>query len=172
MVCGRPGRRALIARMAVSPTRWLGAWWPALAWAGVIFYGSTGAFSAQRTSRFLGPILRWLFPGIHESTVGTVQFVIRKGWHVTEYALLALLVDRALRRQPAAPGSPLRRAVFAFLLVSSYACLDEFHQSFHPSRQGSPVDVLIDSAGALAGLAAIHLQALRSAAPGFPPRPA
>ncbi|MFM8358492.1 MAG: VanZ family protein [Verrucomicrobiota bacterium] len=158
--------------MAAFPTRWLGAWWPALAWAGVIFYGSTEAFSARRTSRFLGPVLRWLFPGLDEATVGTVQFLVRKGWHFTEYALLALLVDRALRRQPAAPGSPLHRAAFTFLLAAGYACLDEFHQSFHPSRQGSPVDVLIDSAGALAGLAAVHLQARGSAAPEFPPRPA
>lgn len=156
--------------MAASPTRWLGAWWPALAWAGVIFYGSTDAFSAGRTSRFIGPVLRWLFPGIQEAAIATVQLVVRKGWHVTEYAILALLVARAIRHQ--SPSlTPARQTVLGLLLAVAYAISDEFHQSFHPSRQGSPWDVLIDSAGALVGLTLAQVLARRMAAPRVEPAP-
>lgn len=163
MVCGGSGRRALIARMEGSSPRWLGAWWPALAWAGVIFFGSTDAFSARRTSRFIGPFLRWLFPNIQDTAIASVQLVVRKGWHVTEYAILALLVARALRAQSPTLAAP-RRAALGFLLVVAYAISDEIHQSFHPSRQGSPWDVMIDSAGALLGLGLAHLYLRRNAA--------
>jgi VanZ family protein len=40
----------------------------------------------------------------------------------------------------------------SFLIAAVYAALDEFHQSYVASRTGSPWDVLIDCAGALAGV--------------------
>jgi VanZ family protein len=37
-------------------------------------------------------------------------------------------------------------------LAAFYACTDEFHQTFVPSRQGSAWDVLLDTGGASLGL--------------------
>ena len=96
-------------------------WLPVLVWAGVIF-----AFSS--------------IPSLN-SGLGTWDFVLRKGAHMTEYAILALLLVRAT-------GS----YAWAFAVAVAYAGSDEFHQTFVRGRHGSPVDVGIDAAGALIGL--------------------
>lgn len=69
---------------------------------------STDAGSSRRTSRIIGPILRWFHPGVTDETISRVQLVVRKGAHFTEYAILALLSWRALRgsRRPDAFGRP------------------------------------------------------------------
>lgn len=125
---------------------------PALFWATFIFWGSTDALSAQRTSRFLTPFLRWLVPGIRDESIATLRAVIRKGGHVTEYAVLATLVAWAGRGTRMDHGGR-RLVVGAWLVATAYAATDEWHQSFHPSRQGQVTDVLIDSGGALVGAA-------------------
>jgi len=133
-------------------------WLPVLAWMIFIFIGSTDLLSAEHTSRFIGPFLRWFTPDISEATVGSVQLVVRKCAHLTEYAILAALLIRAFRQsqQPVA-----RIAILSFFVASLYAALDEFHQSFVASRTGSLWDVLIDCGGVLAGLA-IYLTVTRN----------
>jgi len=49
----------------------------------------------------------------------------------------------------------------AALASAIFAASDEFHQSFVPSRTGSPNDVMIDICGALAGLAICWMFASR-----------
>jgi VanZ family protein len=73
--------------------------------------------------------------------LGTWDTVLRKLAHTAEYAILGGLIFRASRSAPA-----------AFLLASAYAVTDEFHQTFVRGRHGSPVDLLIDSVGALIGV--------------------
>ena len=128
----------------------------------LIFYGSTDALSAPNTSRFLGPLLEWLFPGIDPSITENLRFLIRKCGHLTEYAILALLCLRGFQRPTSLLFHPepqfLKRAWF---LTSFYAVTDEFHQSLVPSRYGSITDVLIDSIGALLGLMAFKWVAIR-----------
>ena len=133
---------------------WGRYWGPVVLWMGLIFWGSTDALSASRTSRFLGPFLRWLVPGISAGTEGRVRFVIRKGGHVSEYAVLALLLARALRSgtDPGSPRAHRSWAWGAWGAATAYACTDEFHQSFHATRQASLVDVAIDSMGAAVGV--------------------
>lgn len=126
---------------------------------GAIFVGSTGVLAASQTSRFIGPFLRWLVPGIADGTVDLVVFYTRKCAHAGEYGLLAVLVLAALggtfRWVPRVWEWP--RARQALLIAAAYAVTDEVHQAFVPTRYGSPVDVLIDTAGAAAGLAAVWL---------------
>jgi VanZ family protein len=100
-------------------------WLPVLVWAGVIF-----AFSS--------------IPSLN-SGLGTWDFVLRKGAHMTEYAILAVLLVRAT-------GSYRS----AFVLAVAYAGSDEFHQTFVRGRHGSPVDVGIDAVGALIGLSLLR----------------
>jgi VanZ family protein len=134
-------------------------WLPVLLWMMVIFIGSTGAFASENTSRFIGPLLRRLFPGIQEPTIQQVQFVIRKTAHATEYAVLALLCWRALRKPQSTDARPWnwRESGGAFLWTVGYAGLDEFHQSLVPSRQGQLSDVGIDAFGAAAALMLLWL---------------
>ena len=123
-------------------------WLPVLVWMALIFTASTDLMSANQTSRFIGPFLRWLIPEISADTVVTVQMFVRKFAHLAEYAIFGALLLRAL--QGIAPG---RAWVTAFLIAAVCAVVDEFHQSFVASRTGSPVDVMIDTCGALLGLA-------------------
>jgi VanZ family protein len=113
-----------------------------------IFIGSTDLMSAEHTSRFIGPFLRWFAPDISAPTVASIQLVVRKCAHLTEYAILAALLYRAFRRNQLRAGQAFAAC---FFVAALYATLDEFHQSFVASRTGSPWDVLIDCLGALAG---------------------
>jgi VanZ family protein len=89
------------------------------------------------------------------SGLGVFDLIGRKLIHAGEYALLCFLWWRVLREL-----LPHRRAVLAAFAVSVlYAATDEFHQSFVESRNGTPVDVAIDAAGA--GLAAFALTRAR-----------
>jgi VanZ family protein len=129
-------------------------WLPVLVWMWVIFSASGDTASFQHSSRIIGPLLRWFFPHLSDEAVHAMVVSVRKGAHLAEYALLALLLWRALRRRlPANRVSwswPTAGLVLA--LVSLYATTDEIHQAFVPTRQGSVWDVLIDTAGAALGL--------------------
>lgn len=74
---------------------------------------------------------------------------VRKVAHMTEYFLLALSVIIPLRLYK------LRRfwlTLVTFLLCFAVACSDEYHQSFVDGRDGSQLDVIIDSIGVLLGI--------------------
>ena len=75
------------------------------------------------------------------SGLGGWDLVLRKLAHAAEYGILGALVVRALRRWS-----------WALALGVAYAVSDEIHQSFVPGRQGSPLDLLIDSVGVIAGV--------------------
>ena len=113
----------------------------------LIFAGSTDALSAEHTSRFLVPLLRWFDPAISASTIATIHFTLRKIGHFSEYGLLALFLWRALRLS-LPDKSDAMVAVFSFSIAAFFAATDEFHQTFVPSRTASPRDVLIDCIGA------------------------
>ena len=70
--------------------------------------------------------------------LGTIDTVLRKIAHLAEYGLLWLLWHRALGWR-----APLAAAVITVL----YGISDELHQTTVETREGSPVDVLIDAAG-------------------------
>jgi VanZ family protein len=122
----------------------------------LIFGFSTEAGAPRHTSRILGPLLRWINPGLSDETIQRVQLVVRKSAHLTEYAVLALLVWRARRRPVRGDRRPWRRSdmFFALAVAALFAATDEWHQSFVPSREGRFTDVLIDSTGAAVGLLA------------------
>ena len=122
---------------------------PVIAWMIVIYIASTDLLSAAHTSRFIGPFLRWFVPDISDATVRTVQVFVRKGGHLTEYAILAMLLCRALR---AHFHRFVSIATIAFVVSAIYAAFDEFHQTFVSSRTGSPWDVVIDCTGAVIGV--------------------
>lgn len=77
-----------------------------------------------------------------------IHFLIRKVAHFTEYAILAFLARRALITSSYALFQR-RWFQLGLLLVVIYALLDEFHQSFVPSRTASIYDSAIDVAGGL-----------------------
>ena len=126
-------------------------WLLPLIWAAMILLASSDLFSANHTSRFIEPILHWLFPAWSAAKILRAHFIIRKLAHLTEYGILGLLVARALL---AGRANEIRRSAWSYvpvraiLLCGTVAAADEFHQSFVPSRTGSPKDVLLDVVGA------------------------
>jgi len=133
-------------------------WLPVLLWMALIFGFSTGAGSTRHTSRILGPILRWLVPGISDESVRNVQTVVRKGGHVSEYAVLACLLWRARRRPIRNDPRPWNwsEAGFALGVAALFAVSDEMHQAFVPSREARVGDVCFDATGAALGLLALR----------------
>jgi VanZ family protein len=124
---------------------------PVLAWMGFIFFASTGEFSASNTSRIIGPLLRWVFPEISEESLALAHLITRKTAHFIEYAILAWLAARAFSTSS---REALRRHWFlsSLVLVALCALVDEYLQSFVPSRTGSIYDSLLDMSGGLTAL--------------------
>ena len=121
---------------------------------GVIFFVSTEFGSSENTSQILEPLLRWVNPEISGESVNQIHFLIRKGGHLSEYAILAWLALRALRSSLRLPPGvwSWKAAGLALLIAATYAATDEFHQSFVPQRTASPIDVMIDTTGAIIAL--------------------
>ena len=104
---------------------------PVAAWCSLIFYLSS-------------------VPNLRTNIGGIIDYVLRKGAHLTEYCVLFLLSRRASANSFA--GWNGNKAVIASLAFSVlYAASDEYHQSFVPTRGPSVIDVGIDSAGAAIG---------------------
>jgi len=105
----------------MQASRALSLWLPVIVWAAVIF-----TFSS--------------IPSLNTG-LGTWDTILRKGAHMTEYAILGLLLLRALGRE------------FPALAVGiAYAITDELHQHFVRGRHASPIDVAIDTVGLCIGI--------------------
>jgi Predicted integral membrane protein len=89
-----------------------------------------------------------------DESVHAVVFAVRKAAHVNEYAILSVLVWRALRKPSAANPRPWlwSYASSALIVVALYATSDEIHQAFVPTRQASVWDVILDTLGGAFGL--------------------
>ncbi len=134
-------------------------WLPVLIWMALIFTASADAHSYEHSSRIVEPLLRWLFPQMPQARIEAIHHVIRKGAHLTEYFVFALLIWRAVRRPVKNDPRPWawREARLTLLVVMLYAATDEFHQQFVPTRTSLVPDVFIDTAGGAAALLALWL---------------
>ncbi|MFT3943452.1 MAG: VanZ family protein [Ancrocorticia sp.] len=153
--------------MSARLNRWL-RWGAVVVWMAVIFFFSHQV--GEDSGGLSDSIVAWLHSlGIHISPE-MLGFLVRKAAHMTEYAVLAILLFVALRgsREQRFVEARISRSqrlrkrgeergnqalISAFVIAVIYAATDEFHQLFIPGRTGTPKDVLIDSAGAAIGLA-------------------
>jgi VanZ family protein len=126
----------------------LQSWLLVLFWALLIYGSSTSTFASPQTSRFFIPLMRFLLPGAAPATLDLLHEIARKSAHLIDYSMLGFLLFRALR----APhqGWALRWALWAVLIAGTYACSDEYHQSFEAGRGPSAMDALLDTTGATA----------------------
>jgi len=146
-------KRGPRTRLSTDRHHVLKAWIALILWLIVICIESTASLSAHNTSRILYPLLHFFF-GLSRARFEPWHFYIRKGGHVFGYGLLSILLFRAWRETLPALGNPkwtFRWANIAVLGTALVASLDEWHQSYIPSRTGTPRDVLLD---ACAGIAA------------------
>jgi VanZ family protein len=136
-------------------TRLLRAWWPAILWAAVIFSMSTDTFSSEHTASIFSPLLHWLLPHLSDQQFNTIHNFIRKSAHFTEYFIFYLFLYRGVRG--ARTGWRWIWGLSAWFVAAGYSALDEIHQAFVVSRTASAYDSLLDSIGALFGLAVLYL---------------
>ena len=87
-------------------------------------------------------------PGSDLPEFGTMDLIVKKGGHMTGYALLAMACFLAAYGDT---KSIARSAAISLCLAIAYAASDEYHQSFTPGRSPSVIDIGIDAAGAIIG---------------------
>ena len=114
-------------------TRAVSVWLPVVLWAALIF----GLSSIPDLGTGLGG---W-------------DLVLRKLAHMAEYAVLGLLLVRAVGRE-----------VPAVALGIAYAITDEVHQGFVEGRHGAWYDVAVDAVGVLVGVYVLGRAARRAPA--------
>jgi VanZ family protein len=120
-------------------------------WLGIIALESTGMASASNTSWLLYPLFHYL-TGVDHERFFFWNHLIRKTGHFVGYGFLSFLLFRAWRATlPLASGAlwSMQWARIAFFMTALVASLDEWHQTFIPSRTGRWQDVVLDSSAAL-----------------------
>jgi len=129
----------------------LKTWIAALLWIGLIAVESTDWLSSEHTSRILYPIFHFLL-GLNLARFEVWHHYIRKVGHFVGYFALSFLLFRAWRATlhlKFVRGWALRWSVIAFFMTVLVASLDEWHQTYLPSRTGRFADVVLDSSAAL-----------------------
>ncbi|MGB9233245.1 MAG: VanZ family protein [Terriglobales bacterium] len=140
------------------------AWWPAMVWIGLISIESSDAFSSQNTGSILYGLLTRLFGEINVYEFLVFHFYLRKTGHVIGYGMLALLLLRGWRMTVGpARAWLLRMLLLSWIGTAFVASMDEWHQSFIPSRTGAVRDVILDSIAGLVFLLIAYLWLRRSA---------
>ena len=156
--------------ITATPRQKLRRWLPTVLWLCMLAAFSTDLFSAEHTGLILWRIVHSFVPGISPRHFNTLHFLVRKTAHFVSYGLLSFFAFFSWRatatvtatlpaRDPS--GSPTERAPqmpgrwswrwcnLALLLTLLAASLDEFHQTFLPSRTASVRDVILDMLGAV-----------------------
>ncbi len=134
-------------------------WIPAIFMMVMIFaFSHAPANVSSETSMALTTTLQFYareFFGIESMNsvaIETMEWVVRKLAHVTEYALLSITICYAYggMRKSTLVGM-LKVVGVAIVLSALYAVTDEIHQLFIDGRSGQIKDVVIDTMGATLG---------------------
>lgn len=146
-------------------------------WMTVIFMFSsqTGETSSNTSGTIANIIISIFVPDFdaysalkQQDILDTISFVIRKGAHFTEYAILGLLsfatsITYIWKKLPMHSSSEytktfhlkrLRYGIISLIFTCIYAISDEVHQGFVAERSPAVLDVIIDTSGGLVGILA------------------
>ena len=115
-----------------------------------LFSAQSGEASGTLSGRIAAWIVGLFVADPPMALLEWVGFLIRKLAHFSEYALLGGLICAYREARPYR-----RRGAWGFTTL--YAISDEIHQMFVDGRGPAVADVLIDSAGAAAGVMAVWL---------------
>jgi hypothetical protein len=141
----------------------LRAWWPAGVWVGLIALESNDFFSAENTASMLYRWLTRLFGHINYHAFFIFHHYLRKGGHFVGYGVLGLFLLRGWRATLDQDRVQLgRTTLLSWLGTVFVATMDEWHQSYIPSRTGTWRDVVLDSAAGLVFLLGAYLWLRRS----------
>lgn len=121
------------------------------------FSAQTGEESGAMSGRITTWVVSLLVPNFEslpeterELLCSRVGFIIRKGAHFSEYALLGFFL--MLHIQQIRKRVTVRRFwLWSWVVGTLYAASDELHQGFVAGRGPSVTDVMIDSSGVIVG---------------------
>lgn len=135
---------------------------PFVLWAGLIFVlsaqpsivsGKQSGYIAGTLQSLLGGFMGGEGVGNMQALYEVLDHLVRKSAHAAIYAILGMTALWGFVRGQFGQGRA--QVVAAHLLCTLYAALDELHQFFVPGRGMLLSDVLLDSVGALVGIAGL-----------------
>lgn len=107
--------------------------------------------SAGSSGRFVG-FLSWLLsPFGLNADEDTMQTIVRKTAHITEFAIHAMLLAGCFT------GRLKKRVIYIFFFGLLTACTDEYIQLFSDGRAGLVSDIFIDFGGTAIGTGILGL---------------
>ena len=149
--------------MTTSRLNLLRSWWPAIVWVGLIAFESTDFFSSEHTGSMLYALLTHLLGNLDLHKFFIFHHYLRKTGHVLGYGMLGLLLLRGWRATLDQDHSELGRTVLLSWLGTAFvASMDEWHQSYIPSRTGTWRDAMLDSVAGLIFLLVAYFWLRRS----------
>ena len=152
-------------------------WWPVAVWLIVLRLESSDFASSKDTYGLLHRLAIAIFGQIDPAMLDLLNAILRKSGHFLGYAILSLLVFRALKytdrdrlrlilqRRWGIFFRDLWRwdwSVIAILFTVTAASFDEIHQAFLASRSSRWQDVALDTAGAIATQLLLYARASHS----------
>lgn len=153
----------LKVRRQESGLYWFAVWLPTLFAMGIIAMESTAKFSAGNTSSWLRPVVEYWLGPITDSYWQIGHHIFRKTGHLAGYGLVGLTFLRSWlhtlsrRLGVSTAGWKIQSCAASVLSTAVVASMDEWHQTFLPSRTGAISDVGIDSLGAILMCTAVWL---------------
>ena len=132
-----------------------------MVWIGLIALESTDSFSSENTGSILYTLLTRLLGNIDFYKFLVFHHYLRKTGHVVGYGMLSLLLLRGWRAT-FDYTLLLRAALLSWLGTACVAALDEWHQSYIPSRTGTVWDVALDSVAGVVFLVVAYFWLRRS----------
>jgi len=146
-------------------------WLAAGLWLVLIAIESTALLSAANTDHFLYIVLSYIFGPLDRVTFDFWHHILRKTGHVLGYGILSILLFRAWKAtfpSDITKNWSWRWTYLAFLGTAFVATLDEWHQSYLPSRTGTYRDVILDSTAAIAAQLLLYFIIRISRSPSRP----
>jgi len=126
-------------------------------------FESTDFFSSEHTGSLLYMLLTRLFGQIDFYKFLVFHHYLRKTGHVVGYGMLSLLLLRGWRATLGrVQALLLRAALLSWLGTAFVAAMDEWHQSYIPSRTGTVWDVALDTVAGVAFLVVAYFRLRRS----------
>lgn len=126
------------------------SWIPTLLWVALIAWFSTDVFSSAHTGSVLLKIIHLVYGEISKKSFHLIHALVRKSAHFGVYAILGGLSFYSWRiTLPDSSRWKFLWAALALAIVLVTAGLDEWHQSFLPSRTSAVRDVTLDMTGAI-----------------------
>jgi VanZ family protein len=126
-------------------------WFFPISWMGVIFYFShQPGNESEQVSGWFTKIVETVAYILNMSDKGVnIHLLVRKGAHITEFAILGFLLFIVLY---STREKLLSSSIRALAIGVSYGVFDELHQLFIPARSCQISDMLIDASGVLLAL--------------------